>query len=179
VLASATGLVLSTYTGVLIGATAIPVWNYNVATLPHHFAASGVNCAVSILELTGHHESRALNLLGLAASAYEVYQGIDIEINRTRENEPLQKGLSGAIVRTGGVLSGPAPVALRLAHLLTGNRKLLKAAAWSSIVGSLLTRFGWIKAGQASARDHRIPLDLPEQAPEVRKSSKNLSLKAA
>src|SRR5437764_5088425 len=54
VVAAATGLVMSSYTGVLIGATTIPVWNTNIGTLPPHFAASGVNSAVSILELLGH-----------------------------------------------------------------------------------------------------------------------------
>ena len=48
-LAAASGLVLSTYTGVLIGATAIPVWSQNVRILPLHFGASGVGSAVSCL----------------------------------------------------------------------------------------------------------------------------------
>ena len=38
----ALGAGMLTYTGVLIGATAIPVWNENVALLPMHFAASGI-----------------------------------------------------------------------------------------------------------------------------------------
>ncbi|MGH9568274.1 MAG: NrfD/PsrC family molybdoenzyme membrane anchor subunit, partial [Candidatus Angelobacter sp.] len=178
-LASATGLVLSTYTGVLIGATAIPVWNQNIRTLPHHFAASGVNSAVSLLELIGHDDSRALNMLGLASSAYEIYEGIELETQRTRINEPVHKGLSGAIVRTGGILSGPVPFALRVAYAVTGNRNLRKAAAWSSITGSLLTRFGWIQAGHSSARDHRIALELPENVKEIRKSSHDLTKKTA
>jgi Polysulphide reductase, NrfD len=174
-LASATGLVLSTYTGVLIGATAIPVWNDHIISLPHHFAASGVNSAVSILELLGHEDSRALNLLGVAASAFEVYEGIEVESRRDRVNEPLHKGLSGAIVRTGGMLSGPLPLALRLGSLITGNMALRRAACWSSLVGSLLTRFGWVEAGRASARDHRIPLQLPDKVQEIRKSSQDLA----
>jgi len=174
-LASATGLILSTYTGVLIGGTTIPVWNDHVVSLPHHFAASGVNSAVSVLELLGHEESRALNLLGMAASAFEVYEGIEVETRRNRVNEPLHKGLSGAIVRTGGMLSGPLPLALRLGSLLTGNIALRRAACWSSLVGSLLTRFGWIQAGHASARDHRIPLQLPDRVQEIRKSSQELA----
>jgi hypothetical protein len=174
-LASLSGVVLSTYTGVLIGSTTIPVWNENVITLPHHFAASGVNSAVSILELLGHDDSRAMNLLGIAASAYEVYEGIDLETRRDIVNEPVHKGLSGAIVRTGGVLSGPVPLGLRLAYAITGNWKFRRAAAWASIAGSLLTRFGWIQAGHASAKDHRIPLELGEAAPEVRKSSQELA----
>ena len=55
------GLPFSNYTGVLIGASVIPVWNENVGTLPIHFGMSGLNSAVSILELMGH-ENRALNM---------------------------------------------------------------------------------------------------------------------
>jgi len=175
-LATATGVVMSSYTGVLIGASVIPVWNTNIVTLPHHFAASGVNSAVSILELLGHDDSRGLNLLGMAASAYEVYEGVELETKRTRANEPVHKGLSGAIVRTGGVLSGPVPLALRIGYAITGNFALRRAAAWSSIAGSLLTRVGWMAAGKSSARDHRIPLQLSPEATEIRKTSRDLAI---
>lgn len=154
-------------TGVLIGATAIPVWNENIRTLPHHFAASGMNSAVSILDLLGQNH-RALNLMGVAASSYEVYEGFELEAKRNRVNEPLRKGWSGATVRAGGLLSGPLPLGLRIAYAITGNRKLRKAAGWSSIAGSLLTRFGWVQAGRASARDHRLPLSLPDNVQEAR-----------
>jgi hypothetical protein len=174
-MASASGLVLATYTGVLIGATAIPVWNNHVMSLPHHFAASGVNSAVSILELLGHQDSRALNLLGIAASSFEVYEGVELEIRRDRVNEPLHKGLSGAIVRAGGILSGPLPLGLRLGALITGNPRLRRAACWSSLAGSLLTRFGWVQAGHASAKDHRIPLQLADSAKAIKKSSHELA----
>jgi hypothetical protein len=167
------GAILSTYTGVLIGATAIPVWNENVSTLPHHFAASGVNSAVSILELMGHN-NKSLNHLGMAASLFEVYQGIALETRRTRANEPVHQGRSGAIVRAGGTLSGPVPLVLRLLYAITGNNAFRRAASWSSLAGSLLTRYGWIDAGHASAKDHRIPLMLEEAATEVRKSSHEL-----
>jgi formate-dependent nitrite reductase membrane component NrfD len=175
-LAAATGLVMSSYTGVLIGATVIPVWNENVSTLPQHFAASGLNSAVSLLEVLGHDDSRALNILGIGASVYEVYEGFELETKRDRVNEPLHKGWSGAMVRAGGILSGPVPLALRLAYAVSGNKKLRRAAAWSSIAGSLLTRFGWVHAGRASARDHRIPLELPQGAAEVKKNSHQIAL---
>jgi len=175
-LATATGLVMSSYTGVLIGATVIPVWNENVGTLPQHFAASGLNSAVSLLEIFGHDNSRALNLLGISASCYEVAEGVLLESKRHRINEPLRNGWSGAMVRTGGILSGPVPLALRLAYAVSSNNRLRRAAAWSSIAGSLLTRFGWVQAGRASARDHRIPLELPESTPEVQKSSHQIAV---
>jgi hypothetical protein len=162
-LAAATGTLMASYTGVLVGATVIPVWNKHVGTLPIHFAASGLNSAVSILELMGHDDNRSLNALGLAASAYETAEGAIIELTRDRANRPLQRGKSGLIVRLGGVLSGPIPFALRLAYTLTGNRRLRKAAAVCSVAGSLLTRFGWVEAGKASARDHVLPLQTLEQ----------------
>jgi hypothetical protein len=40
-----------------------------------------------------------------------------------------------------------------------------RAAAWSSLAGSLLTRYGWMQAGHASARDWRLPLEIPEESP--------------
>lgn len=158
ILAAATGLVMASYTGVLIGATVIPVWNENVGTLPLHFAASGMNSAVSILELMGHDDSRALNMLGMAASGYETMEGAVIESKQDRINKPLKTGKSGLIIRLGGVLSGPVPLLLRLGYALTGNKKMRRAAAICSITGSLLTRFGWVEAGKVSARDSVLPL---------------------
>lgn len=174
-MAAATGLMMASYTGVLIGGTAVPVWNCNIGTLPAHFAASGLNSAVSILELMGNDDSRALNILGIAASAYESLEGVKLETERTRENEPLRKGLSGLMVRLGGVLSGPVPLFLRIVYAIGGNKEFRRASAYASIAGSLLTRFGWIKAGQASARDHRLPLELNgETLPLIPLSGTNL-----
>src|SRR3954469_14221371 len=94
-LAASTGVVMSSYTGVVIGATVSPGWNENGRTLPIHFAASGVGSAVSALELMGHTDSAALNYLGLGAAAYEAYEGLHIETHPTTANEPLRRGASG------------------------------------------------------------------------------------
>jgi hypothetical protein len=107
----------------------------------------------------GQDDSPALNLLGLAASTYETAQGALIELDHDRINRPLQAGRSGLIVRAGGVLSGPVPLALRLAYAFTGRTPLRRAAAVCSLAGSLLTRIGWVEAGKASAKDHALPLE--------------------
>src|SRR5437879_5305648 len=52
------GLPFHNYTGVLVGATVIPVWNKNIDTLPIHFGMSGEQAACSLLELAGHSDSR-------------------------------------------------------------------------------------------------------------------------
>lgn len=166
VFSAALGLPFHNYTGVLIGATAIPVWNRNVTTLPIHFGMSGVNSAVAILELLGHNNT-ALNLLGIGASAFETYEGLHLEQRQEAALEPLKHGLSGWITRMGGVLSGPAPLSLRLAAQISGSRKIRRAACWAAIAGSLLTRYGWMQAGKSSAQDWRLPLEeVPESQTE-------------
>jgi hypothetical protein len=165
------GLPFSNYTGVLIGATVIPVWNHNIRTLPFHFGMSGVNAGVSVLELLGNDTSPALNRIGLLSAAAESYEGFELEARRDPVvNRPLKRGVSGWITRAGGVLSGPVPLVLRAAAEVMGvrrSRSLRQAAAISSIAGSLLTRLGWIRAGHASARDWRLPLQ-EKQQPRVR-----------
>lgn len=149
VTAAATGLVLSTYTGVLLGATAIPVWSRNVQLLPIHFGASGVGSAASLLELLGHR-SRALNRIAIGAALVETAIGLGIESHHDPEMDALTSGSSGLVTRLAGVFSGPVPLALRV--LGSRSQTARRAAALSTIVGSMLTRVGWVEAGRESAR---------------------------
>jgi hypothetical protein len=165
VFSAAAGLPFSNYTGVLIGATVIPVWNEHVHSLPIHFGMSGLNSAVGILELMGH-ENTALNTLGIGAAVIETLEGVNIEVSRKPAEEPLKRGTSGFITRLGGVLSGPVPLALRIAAAFAGSRrsrKLRKAAAISSVAGSMLTRIAWVHAGHVSARDWHLPLEIEQK----------------
>jgi hypothetical protein len=155
-----TGAVLSTYTGVLIGATAIPVWNENAKLLPIHFATSGMSAAASILELRGHNVA-ALNAIGIAGAVGETLVGASIEFRSSRALKPLKSGWSGWLTRLGGLLSGPLPLVLRLLSLGGNSRRrqnLRKMAAASTVAGSLVTRFAWTQAGEASSKDPTIPL---------------------
>jgi DMSO reductase anchor subunit len=130
--AALTGLVMCTYTGVLLGATAIPVWKEHVEMLPAHFGASALGSAVSLLELRGHRHE-ALRALGLGVSIFESGAGFALPEKRDR--------LASA-------LTGPVPFLLRL----FGKRK---AAAAVTLAGSLLTRFAWVAAGKASAKSSK------------------------
>jgi Polysulphide reductase, NrfD len=155
------GLPFSNYTGVLIGATVIPAWNQNITDLPIHFGMSGLSTAVGMLELLGHRKSRALEMLGLGAAIFECWEEWRLESRNQRGLDPLKYGLSGAIARAGGVLSGPVPVGLRVASFLSSKRAardLRRWAALSAIVGSLITRIAWVHAGHVSAKDWREPL---------------------
>lgn len=155
------GLPFSNYTGVLIGATAIPVWNRNAGELPLHFGMSGLGAAVGMLELMGDRKSGALQALGLGAALFETWEGMRIEGRSHYHLDPLKHGTSGLVTRTGGVLSGPIPAALRIMSLFGTEkraRRLRRWAAVSSVVGSLITRIAWVHAGHVSANDWRLPL---------------------
>lgn len=170
------GLPFSNYTGVLIGATAIPVWNRNAGDLPLHFAASGLGTAVGILELMGHGKSSALQALGLGAAIFETWEGLRLEGRSHSHLDPLKHGVNGWITRTGGALSGPIPAALRIASLFRSGKpasSLRRWAALSSIAGSLITRFAWVHAGRVSARDWKLALQ--EDAQERKQVAASLN----
>ncbi|HEY2431216.1 MAG TPA: NrfD/PsrC family molybdoenzyme membrane anchor subunit [Vicinamibacterales bacterium] len=147
------GCGMLTYTGVLIGATAIPTWHAHVRTLPIHFAASGLGSAAAVLTLLGH-DDKALNRIAIGAAAAETLAGAAIERERTDATRPLRSGTSGVMVRAGGVLSGPVPLILRA---VGRSPRWRKAASASALAGSLLTRMGWLLAGRASANQKPAP----------------------
>jgi formate-dependent nitrite reductase membrane component NrfD len=155
------GMPLHNYTGVLIGSTVIPVWNNRIRSLPREFGMSGLQSATSLLEVSGHSESSALNAIGLISASFETWEGIDLLRNLDRALLPAKRGLSGLLVHLAGALSGPVPIALRIASLFAKDKKRLRRlAAISGIVGSLLLRYGWVHAGTLSARDWRLPLQI-------------------
>ena len=166
--AAITGAVLITYTGVLIGATAIPVWNENARMLPMHFATSGLSAAGALLELRGHN-SPTLNAIGIATCVAESAVGASIELRRSPALKPLKSGRSGWLTRLGGFLAGPLPLALRLLSLGAGKErsvKFRKIAAASSVAGSMVTRFAWTSAGASSAKDTPALLEIQSRQSE-------------
>src|SRR5438477_7150275 len=64
------GTLLATYTGVLVGATAIPAWFLHRTLLPIHFGTAGLGSAAAVLELLGHRIA-SLNAPGYYAAAVE------------------------------------------------------------------------------------------------------------
>lgn len=150
--AALSGLVLATYTGVLIGVSAVPVWRRYVRVLPWHFAASSLGAAVSVLELMGHAES-ALNHIGIAAAAFVTILAARMELGREAVSRPLVTGPSGLMARLGDALCGPVPLVLRVAAGVWPPGR--SVAAVLAIGGSLLTRVGWMAAGRRSAADSR------------------------
>ncbi len=147
--AAFTGLILASYTGVLIGATANPIWSHNHRAISPHFLTSGLGGAAGILELLGFL-TPATQFLGIVAATLEILIGIYFELSHAPVNAPLHRGKSAWAFRVAGLLAGPAALLLRLLwHTDSGRR----AAAICFIAGALLSRYAWIWAGVASAKD--------------------------
>jgi Polysulphide reductase, NrfD len=145
-----TGLLLASYTGVLIGATAIPVWHENRRILPAHFLTSGLGGSSAILELF-EFLVPATQILGFAAASIETVIGVILELRHGPVDAPLHHGKSGWTMRIAGTLEGP--IALLVRVLWHGSANGRYAAAACFLLGALCSRYVWIWAGRASTHD--------------------------
>lgn len=141
-----TGSLLATYTGVLLAATVIPVWSSHRWLLPLHFGLAGLGSAAAALELLGFLTPE-LHAIGIAVALVETAVGARVELRRRPlVDEPLHRGASGWTLRVAGALAGPAALGLRLLGWIP-------AAATAFLLGALVSRYGWLMAGRASAQD--------------------------
>jgi len=140
------GMLLATYTGVLIGATAIPAWFLHHRLLPIHFGTAGLGSAAALLELLGHRIA-PLNAIGLFAAAVETVLLIWLSIDKHGvADRAIHEHGSGWLIRIGEILNGPLALVLRFLGLVP-------LAAVSFLLGALVSRFGWIAVGRVSGSD--------------------------
>ena len=140
------GTLLATYTGVLIGATAIPAWFLHRTLLPMHFGTAGLGSAAGLLELLGYRIP-ALNCLGYYAAAIETALLIWLSFNKHGvADRAIHKHGSGWLIRIGEAFTGPLALGLRFFGLIP-------FAAISFLLGALVSRFGWIAVGKVSGSD--------------------------
>jgi len=140
------GTLLATYTGVLIGATAIPAWFLHRLLLPIHFGTAGLGSAAGLLELLGHRLA-ALNVVGYYAAAVESALLIWLSIDKHgMADRAIHEHGSGWLIRIGEILTGPLALVLRFFGLVP-------FAAISFLIGALVSRFGWIAVGKVSGSD--------------------------
>ena len=140
------GVVLATYTGVLLGATAVPVWSAHHVLLPFHFGIVALGSAAAAMELLGFRLA-PLNAIGLTAAMVETGIGAWIELSRGGPTgRALHEGRAGWLLRAAGLLTGPVAFVVRAAGFVT-------IAAVCFLLGAVTSRYGWIFAGRFSARD--------------------------
>ena len=140
------GTLLATYTGVLIGATAIPAWFLHRVLLPIHFGTAGLGSAAGVLELLGHRIP-ALNFIGFYAAGVESALLIWLSFDKHgAADRAMHEHGSGWLIRISEVLTGPLAFLLRLFGLVP-------FAAISFLIGALVSRVGWIVVGKVSGSD--------------------------
>jgi len=140
------GTLLATYTGVLIGVSAIPAWFLHRTLLPIHFGTAGLGSAAALLELLGHRIA-SLNFLGFYAATVETALLIWLSIDKHgAADRAIHEHGSGWLIRIGEILNGPLALILR-------SFGLVPFAAISFLLGALVSRFGWIAVGKVSGSD--------------------------
>lgn len=140
------GVILATYTGVLLGATAIPVWSAHHRLLPFHFGIVGLGSSASVLELLGFRLA-ALNAIALTAAVAETAVGIWLEAGRrSSSGGAMHHGTAGRLLRIAALFTGPVPLVARLMGWVP-------AAGIGFLAGAVISRYGWLSAGRFSAGD--------------------------
>ena len=140
------GTLLATYTGVLLGATAIPAWFLHRTLLPIHFGTAGLGSAAAVLELLGHRIP-ALNVIGFYAAGVETALLIWLSVDKHgAADRAIHEHGSGWLIRIGEVLNGPLALILRFFCFVP-------FAAISFLLGALVSRIGWIAVGKVSGAD--------------------------
>jgi hypothetical protein len=147
--AAVSGSMLSTYTGVLVGNTAVPIWNATRRRLPLWFAATSAASLASLLEVLAMPRRR----YSIAAKAAEVVamSAVERAARTAGVAKPLYEGRAGAMWR-GAKWLGIASLAATV----------IKRPRLAGVLGTacaVLGRFAIVEAGRASAADPRATFE--------------------
>jgi len=168
--AALSGLILASYTSVLLSVTAIPVWSENRKLVPIVFLAGGLGSAAAVLELLGFLVP-VTQFIGIVASAVETLVAVIIELRARYVDRPLREGAVGWLTRAGAALAGPASLLLRI---FSGQSSLARhVAAVCFAVGALISRYAWIAAGRVSSRDPEALFRIQRPAPNGRSPARH------
>jgi hypothetical protein len=158
--AAVAGTYLGSYTGVLLAATAVPVWARSRAFLPPIFictaTATGTAATRLALGATGvparHPTRRAMSSLETVAMGAELVLSSVNERRLGRFGHALEEGGPGRMFTLAkrGVQAG---LALRLLRRRPGPW-VDDVTSGLFLLAGMAFRFGWVGAGRTSARDH-------------------------
>ncbi|HEY6991292.1 MAG TPA: NrfD/PsrC family molybdoenzyme membrane anchor subunit [Bryobacteraceae bacterium] len=177
VLAGVFGVGLSTYTGVLVANSAIPIWQESRKALPVLFGSSALaslGCTFDIF-CERPEERRITNLIGNVGRAAELMAGMAMERHASavpRVGRPFKRGLSGLMWRGAAFLTFASLV---VSTLPNRSRKSRIAAGLLGTAGSLLLRVTVEHLGAVSARDARASFHQQRAGRGAAELKKNLS----
>jgi formate-dependent nitrite reductase membrane component NrfD len=149
------GLPLSTYTGVLISNTVVPVWQAGQRVLPLLFAASSMAGLASLLDMMklSEDERHVAESFGRVGRVAELAAGVvmEREVSHVEQvGKPLRQGIAGALWKAAKVATAASLLVSMLPNKSRGQRI---AAGVLGTAGALCLRFAVFQAGRASALD--------------------------
>jgi formate-dependent nitrite reductase membrane component NrfD len=174
------GLGLGGYTGVLLAATAVPLWAAGGLLLGPLFLAASVTSGAAALVLAELLTRRAGLRSPVARREIEVVATVgtvaQLALAAAREaivperiNAPLRRGVWGRLYQFGTLGIGLiAPLGLRLAARLgsrPAERLFSAGAAIGTLIGAVIERFALLEAGKRSATDPLACQELTRGAP--------------
>lgn len=155
--AAALGLPLAGYTAVLLGNTAVPVWQASRKSLPPLFigtSMSGLAALFGLLPLEPR-ERQVVDRFGTVGKVVDLVSMAAVERDAGEVEmvaRPLREGLSGTLWKTAKALT----VASLALSVLPGRSTAKRVASGLlATAGALALRFAVFQAGKASARDPR------------------------
>ena len=168
------GFLLGGYTGVLLAATAVPLWTRNALLMGPLFLASSASNSTAALTLAlslgkaPHRAVARLERLEVFSLATEL--GL-LSLNRKRLGStigrPLSAGSTGRLYRFGvhgvGII---APLVLTAVPMMTGLRPSRRRTALSSLLalsGGVMFRYVMVVAGHRSADDPQATFELTQR----------------
>jgi formate-dependent nitrite reductase membrane component NrfD len=161
------GAFIASYTGVLLSATAVPLWAKGKRFIPALFVFSGVagacaaHAALLAVQPGGERARHRLERFELVASLCELATLAKFRQDAGWMGEPLFKGPHGRRLGTRTVLRGiVAPAVLNL--LPFGGRIKTLIASALTLAGGYVLRESVIEAGKASADDPKAAFAQPE-----------------
>ena len=89
IFAALSGLILASYTSVLLGVTAIPVWSENRKLVPAVFLTGALGSAGGVFELLGFLLP-ATQFIGIVSSSVEIIVAMMIELRHRYVDRPLR-----------------------------------------------------------------------------------------
>ena len=145
------GAGLATYTGVLVGNTAVPIWQSSRRILPLLFGASAMASAGSLFDLFANNarERRIVYTFGTVGKIAELGAAIAMEKQLSRVPsvvKPLRSGPSGFLWRAATILTA-ASLLLSLWPKSSRRRRAITGALGTA--GSLALRYAVHSAGTA------------------------------
>lgn len=173
---------LSGYTGVLLAATAVPLWTRHHLVMGPLFLASSLSNASAALSLAllpsarrGDPAHAAIERVETVAALSELalLTAFEYRLGPTL-GRPLREGHVGRVYRLGALGMGiAAPLALRLGLTLAGrhSRPALALASALTLVGGFAFRYAMVIGGRLSADDPHATFELTRGASDADESA--------